>query len=213
MWFNCGMSRFESIYFGGPSCAGKTTLVNGLRIPEFETGLFIPPRFITRSERLGDDLVENRHVTHAEFKVGVANGLIDPDWDRLMDGGRIEQYGFQTPGAAETGLPVYSANNAFFRSRTESVQRVMARGLGILAVADRKVCSDRMQARSPDMAYPEQIARLDDDGRDILESARHPIVVIDTSRHTPAACQMIAQTIVRDVLSGVLSPDTMSGFE
>ncbi len=212
IWFNCSMSRFESIYVVGPSGAGKTTLVNSLRVAAFDDLVVIPPRPTTRPIRQADDLVENRHLSHAEFQDGIDKGLITPAWDRLLDGGRIERYGFEALDKSETRLPIHSANNAFFRRPNQSVQHIISHGLGVLATADRQTRDARLLARSPDMTYPERIARLDDDGSDILDLG-YPLMIIDTSRYNPASSQMIFHKIVRDAVFGVLNPEIMYATE
>ncbi len=200
------MNRFESIFVFGPSGAGKTTMVNGLRVPEFDKQVYIPPRYITRPKRDGDDMVENRHVSHERFTALVAAGEIALNWDRRLDNGRVERYGFLAKPENDPRLPVYSGNNALLRSREPATVDILRRGVGVAAFADLAIRRERLYERSPDMSPDERNARLGDDSREYLDGP-YTVCEIDTTLVTPAGTQEAFRGLVRDVLSGVLAPD------
>src|ERR1700722_3442378 len=109
------MKRYESLVVVGSSGTGKTTAVNGLRIPQYADRLVIPHRYITRPQRAGDDLTENSHLSHRAFELNARAGIFSPHWQRILEDERVERYGFDTVAPKDTRLKVYSANNAFLR--------------------------------------------------------------------------------------------------
>lgn len=188
----------KSIVVVGSSGAGKTTLVNGLRTPEYAGKVVIPHRYITRPYRQGDDLVENSHLTSEVFQARVKTGAIWPFWNRTLDGGRVERYGFDA--SEDTGrVRVYSANNAFLRDQNESVASVLRNGLVIIAMAGQEARDSRLGERSPDMSSAERAIRLGDSGIDILESTVQ-VEIIDTTNLSPEQGQRALQDIVNTVL-------------
>ena len=193
------MKHHRSLIVVGSSGSGKTTLVNGLRTPEFEDKVIIPHRYITRTQRLGDDLVENSHIDHATFQSQVAAGLIDPHWERLLDGGRIERYGFDTVDEDER-LRVYSANNAFLRDINPSVARTLRDGMVVVAMAAQEARDTRLGDRSPDMSDAERAIRLEDSGTDVL-GASVAVEVIDTTNLSPEQGQIALRAIVNTLVS------------
>lgn len=105
----------ESIVVVGASNAGKTTLVRGLRTPEYEGKVVVPTRFTTRPARLNEDPDENVHLEEAEFHQRVHEELINPHWARYFEDDRKEYYGFEPVPIEDGRLPIYAANNAFLR--------------------------------------------------------------------------------------------------
>lgn len=194
------MKRFRSLVVVGSSGSGKTTLVNGLRTPAFEDRVVIPHRYITRPHRLGDDLVENSHVDHPTFQSRVFAGLIDPHWERLLDGGRVERYGFDATIDADERLRVYSANNAFLRDMNPSVARTLRNGFVVVAMAAQESRNTRLGDRSPDMSDAERAVRLGDSGADML-GASVPIEIVDTTNLSPEEGQLALQAIVGTIVS------------
>ncbi|MET1033594.1 MAG: hypothetical protein ABWX94_03775 [Candidatus Saccharimonadales bacterium] len=193
------MRNNKSVVIVGSSGAGKTTLVNGLRTPEYTDRLIVPHRYITRPYRLGDDLIENSHLGPEVFRERVEEGAIWPFWNRTLDGGRVEQYGFEAH-EDDTKLRVYSANNAFLRDQNKSVLSVLQNGLVVVAMAAQDARDSRLDERSPDMSAAERAVRLGDSGVDILDSTVQ-IEIIDTTNLSPEQGQRALQDVVNAVLS------------
>ena len=188
----------KSIVVVGSSGTGKTTLVNGLRAPEYAETLTIPHRYITRPYRQGDDLVENSHLSPDDFDQGVRSGAIWPYWNRALDSGRVERYGFQA--AADGKLRVYSANNAFLRDTNESVLSVLQDCVVVVAMARPDARTSRLGDRSPDMSAAERAVRLADSGVDILATTVQ-LEIIDTTGMSPEQGQQAMQNVVQTVLA------------
>ena len=86
------------------------------------TDVVIPMRYITRPQRLGDDLIENRYLSPLEFQEQVKEGKIPICWTRKMEGDRVEHYGFEKTDPQK--LALYSANNDFCR-RISSINKLV----------------------------------------------------------------------------------------
>lgn len=194
------MRNFESIVIVGSSGSGKTTLVNGIRGCDYESRLVIPRRHITRPEREGDDLDENIHTNKEEFARKVGVGLIYPYWSRLLDEGRVEQYGFDAVELDDERLRVYSANNAFMRDRNPSAVSVLGKSLVVVAISNLESRAARLGVRSPDIAETERAVRLGDDGADVLE-ADLAINVVNTTSLAPSEGQLAMRRIVDEILA------------
>jgi ribose 1,5-bisphosphokinase PhnN len=210
--FNNTMKQFESVYVAGSSGAGKTTMVNGLRTPGFEDLVVIQKRLITRPHRLRDDLDENQHVSRTEFEAMVAAGAVNPVWDRILENGRVESYGFEIPTTVETRLPVLSANNALLRSPDARTKEFLSRGIGVIATALWDIRWARLEERSPDMSPNEKLVRLSDGGIDPSEYP-YPLIVVDTSAFGPSDGQREMQHIIRKVVSGEINHDTWQQYQ
>lgn len=151
----------------GPSCAGKTSLVNAIREAALP-GVFVPIRYVTRAPRKSDNGVENVHLDSATFDAYKERGEIAWSWTRRMHEGKVARYGFQaTP---EGCLPVYSGNNAIYRN-AESIDSPLfiERALRVGAYAPIEVRRQRMQERSADLSESEREFRLADLGADMEE--------------------------------------------
>lgn len=189
------MRQYESLVVVGSSGTGKTSIVSGLRAPAYAQHLVIPHRYITRPQRVEDDLVENSHLSHGAFEFNVRAGMVSPHWQRILEDERVERYGFDKAVPTDTRLRVYSANNAFTRDRNETVQCVLASSLVIMLHADADVREQRLGLRSPDMGVAEKAVRLDDTGQDILE-LDIDLKRIDTSRLSLEEGQLALRGIV-----------------
>lgn len=190
--------EISSIVVVGSSGAGKTTLVNSVRGPEYSDRLVVPRRFITRPPRGGDDRTENSYLPHVFFDESVNRGAIWPHWERWFGDGRREQYGFEDPGL-DLHPRVYSANNAFMRRPNESVFSVLQTSVVVAVVADEDVRAARLSERSPDMSDDERAIRLGDDGLDILQNIAR-LEVIDTTNASPDQGRRAFQDVVEKIL-------------
>jgi ribose 1,5-bisphosphokinase PhnN len=189
------VKRYESLVVVGSSGTGKTTVVNGLRIPQYADQVVIPHRYITRPPRIDDDLTENSHLSHAAFDLNARAGIFSPHWQRILEDERVEKYGFDTVAPKNTRLRVYSANNAFLRDLNETVQSVLAKGLVVMLQAETDFREQRLGLRSPDMGETERAVRLQDNGQDISE-LDVDLRRIDTSGLSPEEGQLALRGIV-----------------
>jgi ribose 1,5-bisphosphokinase PhnN len=154
------LGSIEAVVIVGPTCVGKTTLVDAVRDSELcASGVVdVPTRFITRTPRGGDNLVENVHVTVEDFGSRVGAGEIELCWIRRMEGGRAVRYGFARPRSG--AIAVFSANNAILAFDAElSPVGALDHALVIGVHAPPEVRAQRLQQRSPDLlAHPEEVA-------------------------------------------------------
>jgi len=154
------LGRIDAVVIVGPTCVGKTTLVDAVRDSALcASGVVdVPTRYITRAPRGGDSLVENVHVTADDFAARVAAGEIELRWIRRMEGGRTVRYGFARPRAG--ALAVFSANNAILAADAElAPPDGLAHTLRIGVHAPAEVRAERLRQRSPDLwAHPEEVA-------------------------------------------------------
>lgn len=199
--------EIRSIVVVGSSGAGKTTLVNSVRGPEYSDRLIVPRRFITRPPREGDDRSENSYLPHDIFDESVNTGTIWPHWERWFEGGRKEQYGFQEYPSLDFRRRMYSANNAFLRRPSESAFSVLQTSVVVAVVADEDVRAKRLTVRSPDMSDEERAIRLRDDGLDILQNVAR-LEVIDTTNASPDQGQRAFQAIVQKVLGSTAQSES-----
>lgn len=178
----------------GSSGAGKTTLVNGLRNQKFLDRFTIPKRYVTRPPRAGDDLIENQYVSQEEFDQLVQVGKIWPYWQRELDHGRIEQYGFVN--TSDSKIHIYSANNAFLRDNNKSLDEVLSDAIVFVIESSEHQRGQRLSERSPDMKESERIHRLSDSGLDVREGN----IIIDTTELTPTEGQEYFQQLIETIL-------------
>ena len=191
------LGAIEAVVIVGPTCVGKTTLVDVVRDSALcASGVVdVPTRFITRMPRGGDNLVENVHVTVEDFAARVGAGEIDVHWLRRMEGGRTIRYGFARPRSG--ALAVFSANNAILAQDAElSPAGALDHALVIGVQAPPEVRARRLQQRSPDLlAHREEAAhRLAE-----LESSEVH-VVIDNFGELEAVARAEIVTLLRSLV-------------
>lgn len=149
----------------GPSCAGKTTLVDSIRqarIPK----VFVATRYVTRPRRQNDSDQENLHLCPSDFDQRKDAGEIAWSWTREMQGDKVTRYGFDKAPSGE--LAVYSANNALYRnSQSIHPASLVKNAIWIGATAPIEIRRQRMQERSADLSEPEREFRLADLGSDM----------------------------------------------
>jgi ADP-ribose pyrophosphatase len=185
------LSNIQGIALVGSSASGKSTLMSKVRRSFSESeDVEIPFRYITRPKRLGDNLEENKFVSRAEFQDNVQNGNILIHWTRKMEGNRTEHYGFEATNPMK--LAVYSANNDFFRSISETInsssncennkkqlddvnyqriRQVLAARKTLLIVgvyAPDEIRKKRLLQRSPDLSENEKKYRIGDSSDNII---------------------------------------------
>jgi len=194
------LETIDAVVVVGATCVGKSTLVDAIRSSELcgSGAVDVPTRYVTRTPRGGDNLVENVHVTTEEFAARVASGAIALHWTRRMEGGREVRYGFapSRPGA----LPVLSANNAILApdAALTPVGR-LDHALWVGVYAPTELRGQRLQRRSPDLwARPEEAAhRLAEPAYD-----SHVHVVIDNHGELEPVAQAAIVTLVRALVTG-----------
>jgi ribose 1,5-bisphosphokinase PhnN len=186
------MAYMEKIIVFGPSCSGKSTLVDSIRC---NVVVDVPKRFITRSSRLNDNTTENLHVTNREFSDGVKLGTIVLPWERnLGEVSGTVWYGF-APVVHEIGrLTVYSANNAFMSSY--SGQTLLEEGAWpVMVYSEPNVRSERMHGRSPDLSITEVQKRLSDEPTDLL--AIPGLVIVENPQGSDFAIRKLNHLVGR----------------
>lgn len=165
-------SQIESVAIVGSTCAGKSVVVDAIRQSylAMQGIIEIPKRYITRSQRGNDNIVENEFVTAEEFQAKVESGDIGLHWVRKMEGDRKERYGFHQP--TQDVLPVYSGNNALYNN-PDSVrpEGILRNSLMVGIYAPDDVRRDRLVSRSPDLLRdrPDEVEyRLGDSSENML---------------------------------------------
>lgn len=191
------MNTFESIVVTGGSGTGKTTLVNGLRQPDYESRVVIPHRFMTRPVRLDDNPDYTTRISLDAFNTKLANGLLAPHWSRVFGQGHIEHYGFE-PVTDDERMPVYAVTNPFLHP---SFKDILQTSLIVSLQAFPTTRTDRIFERVEEpekLPLSELSARLLDS--EALKS-HQPHVILDTTELSPEDGQATLRSIVDDVLS------------
>lgn len=169
---NVGYRVLKGAVIVGPSCSGKTTLLDKIRESALCRGekLFVPVRYITRPKRQNDSFKENLYISGSEFIKMRKDFRISFYWKKRMDPAREEMFGFapSLPGA----LPVYSGNNGLLYNKESVYPRGILDSILLVGIyAPDKVRKDRLFSRSPDLAKdkPEELQyRLMDTALDML---------------------------------------------
>lgn len=157
----------------GLSGAGKTTLVNAVReTSDLDQKIFIPRRYITREQRIGDDTVENSHVTQQDFFSKVTQKEIELHWKRDL-GESFEYYGF--PARKPDLLTLYSGNMALVEKDNKLEPKgFLDNALIIGIVCDDDTRKQRLKARSPDiMSRPLQASKRLNASQDVILQQSH----------------------------------------
>lgn len=191
--------RIACVVVIGSSCAGKSTLVDAVRVSDVVSSqrVCVPQRLITRAARIGDNLVENAYVSEAELDAQIRAGTIELHWLRQL-GARTVRYAFRRP--LEGALPVYAANNAIMMDAAElQPAGALAHALIVGIHAPDDVRASRLQHRSPDLwTQPDEVAhRLRDEPDRALNDAH---LVIENhgagEAHAAAALVEIVRALV-----------------
>lgn len=144
----------------GPSCSGKTTLLNKIRESTLcrEGKLSVPVRYVTRPQRQNDAPGENMYIPESEFMKMVGGARISFYWKKRMDSAREELFGFAPPNLG--ALPVYSGNNGLLYNTASVYPRGILDTLLLAGIfAPDEIRKKRLFARSPDLAKdkPEEV--------------------------------------------------------
>lgn len=150
--------RIACVVVIGSSCAGKSTLVDAVRVSELVASqrACVPQRLITRAARIGDNLFENAHVSEAELDAHILAGTIELHWRRQV-GALTVRYAFRRPRMG--ALPVYAANNAIMMDAADlQPAGALAHALIVGIHAPDDVRASRLQRRSPDLwTQPDEV--------------------------------------------------------
>lgn len=186
---------YDGIAIIGSTCSGKTTLVNAVRKTQ-DNSIHIPKRYITRSQRLGDDLIENSFVNHDEFYKLVDLKKLEVYWERDLGGKKNELYAFET--LDENKIFILSANNAFAKSKLEWINKtpnIIFIGIN----AEDMVREMRFNVRSPDviMNKPKESRIRIGDKSESIRSFSHIIVNNGIANEQVAITEFIS--IIKDI--------------
>lgn len=108
------LTNIQSIALVGSSASGKSTLMKQIRLSYAKSNdICIPMRYITRPQRVNDDLSENSYLSVINFQEQVKKEKLPIYWVRKMEEKRVEYYGFEKTEPQK--LAIYSANNDFYR--------------------------------------------------------------------------------------------------
>ena len=157
-------------------------------------------RYITRPARKNDDLIENSHVTFEEFQALIDQGAMSFYWNRVMEEGRQERYGFRK-SLPKIFLNILSGNNALYNN-PESIQPENVLGTNTLWIgiyAEESVREERLIRRSPDLVRdkPEEVSyRL----RDLAEFMKPYVHIVvnnfgDNERNAPLNFLQLVQEV------------------
>lgn len=187
------LAQLDCVVVIGASCAGKTTLVDGVRGSELVASgrVEVPPRLITRPRRAGDNLLENVHVSPEGFAAQAQSGAIGLRWIRRI-AEREVRYGFRPPRAG--ALPVYSANNAIVAADA-SVEpaAALAHALVIGVHAPDPERARRLARRSPDLwDRPDELAHRLGEPADQVFTDAHLVIANHGELAEVAAADLLA---------------------
>ncbi len=180
-----------SVVIVGASCVGKTTLVDELRRANLP-GIEIPQRYVTRAGRSGDHPAESGPITVEQLQARAGRGELAVWWQRSLEHGRIEHYGFARSPAGT--LPIYSANNAILTGALPPGVLDRALVIGITAPdAERRA---RLLGRSPDLArdHPDEVAHRLAERTEDLEPLLH-VMVDNCTEHAAVAAAALVELV------------------
>ncbi|MHB8155478.1 MAG: hypothetical protein ACYDFR_05455 [Candidatus Omnitrophota bacterium] len=170
--FHGGCRAFKGAVIVGPSCSGKTTLLNIVRESSLcrEGKLSVPIRYTTRPKRQNDSPGENSYVSENEFIKMIGASRLGFYWKKRMDASIEAMFGFLSPDSGV--LPVYSGNNGLLYNKESVYPKGILDSVLLLGIyAPDKVRKERLFTRSPDLVKdkPEELQyRLMDASQDML---------------------------------------------
>lgn len=175
-----GLSQINKVVLFGSSASGKSTIEKGLRIAAsgiLEGKISVPKRVVTRSPRTDD--VDLAYCSEEEFAARVAHGEFGMYGSKLMEGGRVEPFGFTRPD--EGAFPVYPANNMVVKNPERIRPTAFLEGaLLVVIYAPDAIREKRMRRRSPELFRdrPEEaVFRLSaGESSDLMREAAHVAV-------------------------------------
>ncbi len=201
------LSEIRHIVFVGSSGSGKTTVVDEVRSlveknPSLALLFEVPKRVVTRPERKGDNLIENRFVATPEEFAGLTQGGLT--WVRKLEGDRTERYGF-VPKENEAHIGIYSANNAILTNK-ETVRAPDAdflnHALIVMVYTPDEVREESFLARSGgDLGAGEIAVRLGDRAISQYPEAH---ILMKNAVHGERPSLETVRASVNDILRGVI---------
>ena len=192
---------FRGVAIVGSSCAGKTTIVQEVRMSSLAgtEKVSVPLRYITRPQRDNDLAVENAYLSHNEFMGKVQHSEICFYWKKRFEPGREELFGF---GPTQAGaLPVYSGNNGLLYNTGSVYPCGILDDIFFVGIyAPDEVRRERLFMRSPDLARnnPQEVRyRLGDSSEKIM--AHVHVVINNYGSSMRSVCQDVVELLRRMV--------------
>ena len=181
----------------GSSCSGKSTLVATARSCALD--IHFPKRLITRTARLGDDIVENEYCSLATLQRLWTSMQLSVRWDRNLGGEHREHYAFRP---LEISMPnVLSANNSFARNESVNWCGAVSPAITLVLIhAPSELRASRLHDRSPDLIQTkaaETEVRLGDNADDLRKSVHF---VINNYGKNEALALSSFKHIISDIL-------------
>lgn len=192
----------QSLVLVGPPRGGKDTLIGNIA-EEFRDEVIVPERWSTRPYHNSPGRIpEWTHKNYADFKEGIANGMISPSWNRALDiGENPVDYGFLSVEPDDDRLRVYSANYPFLQRPDAARSLIIARSMIITVTADPRILHERLEDIGSEMSPQEKNARSRKIDQNAPQNYR-PGLTFDTSRWEPHEGQELFRNLVKQVLLG-----------